>query len=225
MEKTGTSIFEKLYNSFSFSVQPNNFKDELKTKLIEIIDELNECVDGNLQLIENQIYSNSCYPFLYGDPDFSIFSEKGKPLFAIKCKVISSLKEFTKHVYISKKGDYKIRKSSEYYSQIQNYLNILLIPSGLLIIKHNLVSYIFKIRFKRLPSDAIKSLVNFYLFYLLPFLILNRLPKMVNGKLQFFDENEIRVIKQKLPILNSIDSLSKFDLLENHSFKVKNHDR
>lgn len=214
-KKTGLSLFKQHYKAFSQKTIPNDFENEVEDILRDIVYQIIEKIDEYLILFTGQLFSNLFYPYLIGTPDFVIVSQNQDPLFVIECKHLNSQKEFQRHVRLSTEGVFELKNSSEYKKQLQAYLNILLVPSGLLLIKFGSVTYIFNVKLERFTSKQVFCLSEFYIGYLIPFVLLNRFPTKTNNIYQFFSSVELNAMKKALPTYDNVQSLYQFDFISN----------
>ena len=111
-----------------------------------------------------------------------------------------------------------MRESSEYFTQMQVYLNVFLIPSGLLIVKNNSKVHIFRLKIQRFKAHEIKKIFDFYYTYFLPYTILGKLPTSKKNGNDFFGSNERKFLNLRISSQNWFLNESDCGKLENYEF-------
>ncbi len=198
-KELGTSIFDKVKNSFHYWSSENRFEDEMHRILNCLFDQLYKRTDKSFIIERNPFFASRYLPFLCDSPDFVIYNcYSRRPLTLIEVKEIESHDEFKRYVNITSDGKYELRPSSEYHGQLRAYLNIYFVPSAFLIIRFGSISYIFKCYFNPYSMDEIKCLTNFYESYFLPFTILKKKPKVSKDGLYYFPETQKRKMEKYL---------------------------
>lgn len=161
-KQKGLSIFTRCVNYRTHAPSNNEFEQVFGLHLKNVVDFLSDKLDHAFQLSTNCCYSNKFYPFLYGTPDFVLFSDSNKPVCIFECKDIKSSKEFTSNIfYCKQQRKYLLKENSDYQKQLNGYLNVFLVLIGFLLIRFEGRIYVCRMNIERFDSTKIEILQNF----------------------------------------------------------------
>lgn len=222
---TKDSIYAKINKGCGLKPERNELECQTKLILQKVLEGFENITGTSLILACQNFFSSRFFPFVCGTPDFCIKSENQRPLFVIECKEINSKAEFSKAFKRMKDGTLEIKRNSSCYHQLRAYLNIFLVPSGFLVVKHLDQIHLCKVFFEGFTEEEIDMLKQFYMFHILPSFILKTKPKVVSGRLEYFDDREKDLISRALEESGLKRWFEKSDRLQDYRFSKPNCDR
>lgn len=219
------SIYEKMRAKANTTTCGNEFENFIFSVTNDILQSINEATESELIAVKDNFYCSRPYPYLCGTPDICVKSSPNKPMFVVECKQIESKAEFSKIFRSSPNGCVVLKKTSAYYWQVQLYLNIFLVSSGFLVVKHLHSIHVAKVYFEGLKSEAVERLESFYLFQVLPSFILKTEPKKIEGRFEYLTQKEKIAIRREICTTKVKQIFSSHNNLTNFRFKKHHYDR
>jgi len=196
--RNSIGLLKKIIHSSEFIVQKNAFQEYFRKGLELFVKKLKEDRNIDFDLKSDYLMQSKNIPFLSGTADYVINDCKKDPILVIELKFLTSKKQFVTFISEKPGNQFEIIKNHEYYTQMQMYCNIFNVGYCILILLYNDDMYVAEIQKETISEETLGKLSSFYLFYLLPKLILQTNPSKKRNGFRYFDLNEEEVIKNEI---------------------------